>query len=268
MLTEQKWKFCDQGVSIYICNSMIYFRAFDVTAALQYKQCSRAVDKHVSPKYVKTLKQLCEEAFSCIKMNVTNRHIENNASGKSPLHIKEAGVYELIFGSKMSRAIKFREWVVDEVLPEIRKTGNYVRNKQMSLMNETDLHFKVIDFIRRYWPEANRIIGLGELQDSDNKRIEAYRKGYTKGQPDLIILNRTKDFSGLVIELKTPLGCGKTSPEQETMLERLKAEGYNTVVSYDYDELLVTLIEYRDKARQYTLNKARVRRASKKNIFY
>lgn len=39
--------------------------------------------------------------------------------------LTESGVYKLIFKSKKKEAEKFQDWVTDEVLPQIRKTGSY-----------------------------------------------------------------------------------------------------------------------------------------------
>ncbi len=39
--------------------------------------------------------------------------------------LEEAGIYQLIFGSKLEAAEKFQDWVFDEVLPQIRETGEY-----------------------------------------------------------------------------------------------------------------------------------------------
>ncbi|MCC5606992.1 hypothetical protein LC612_09385 [Nostoc sp. CHAB 5834] len=39
--------------------------------------------------------------------------------------VNESGMYRLIFASKKAKALEFQEWVVDEVLPSIRKTGTY-----------------------------------------------------------------------------------------------------------------------------------------------
>jgi anti-repressor protein len=36
--------------------------------------------------------------------------------------LEEAGIYQLIFGSKLESAEKFQDWVFSEVLPAIRKT--------------------------------------------------------------------------------------------------------------------------------------------------
>jgi len=39
--------------------------------------------------------------------------------------LEEAGIYQLIFGSKLSIAEKFQDWVFEEVLPSIRRDGSY-----------------------------------------------------------------------------------------------------------------------------------------------
>jgi prophage antirepressor-like protein len=45
--------------------------------------------------------------------------------------INEAGVYKLVFRSNKPEAEKFSDWVAEEVLPIIRKTGGYVSNDEM-----------------------------------------------------------------------------------------------------------------------------------------
>lgn len=42
--------------------------------------------------------------------------------------INESGFYSLVFQSKMKKAKEFKHWVTSEVLPSIRKTGNYNMN--------------------------------------------------------------------------------------------------------------------------------------------
>lgn len=43
--------------------------------------------------------------------------------------INESGLYSLIFSSKLPNAKKFKHWVTSEVLPAIRKTGQYKRGE-------------------------------------------------------------------------------------------------------------------------------------------
>ena len=113
----------------------------------------------------------------------------------------------------MEQAKPFTKWIVEEVLPSIRKTGSYavtqavavslsVKAPQMSILNETDLHKKVIDFIRKYYPEAVIVAGLGELQDTQYKRSDAYHKGYKGGQPDIMILNWHQHYTGFCTSIK------------------------------------------------------------------
>ena len=49
-----------------------------------------------------------------------------------PTWINESGLYALIFGSKLESAKRFKHWVTSEVLPSIRKNGNYQMMKQES----------------------------------------------------------------------------------------------------------------------------------------
>ena len=107
--------------------------------------------------------------------------------------MSHAGLYELAFGSKLPAAKKFCDWVFSQVLPSIRKYGQYKlfdnpNNHMFKTENETDLHYKVVQYIRHFYPEAIIVPGLGELQDTPNKRIDAWKKGYLKGQGDLLIL--------------------------------------------------------------------------------
>ena len=55
--------------------------------------------------------------------------------------------------------------------------------------------------------------GLGELQVTSNKRIESYKKGYIKRQPDLIIQNLHKKYNGLCTEFKTLKRNGVSSEQ-------------------------------------------------------
>ena len=41
------------------------------------------------------------------------------------LFVNESGLYRLIFQSKIKSAVKFQDWIFEEVIPSIRKTGEY-----------------------------------------------------------------------------------------------------------------------------------------------
>lgn len=59
--------------------------------------------------------------------DVHNLHIRKlNNAGEN--FLTESGVYKLVFKSHKPNAEKFTDWIADEVLPSIRKTGSYSTN--------------------------------------------------------------------------------------------------------------------------------------------
>ena len=125
------------------------------------------------------------------------------------MYISESGLYCLIMRSEKPEAKLFKKWVTAEVLPSIRKTGAYrildlPQQQQIKIYSECDLHRKVIQFLRNHHPAHLLVPGLGELQDTVQRRSSCYHKGYRGGQPDLLILNNHKTYRGFAIEFKTP----------------------------------------------------------------
>ena len=100
---------------------------------------------------------------------------------------------------------------------------------------ETDLHCKVVHLIKNYYPKARIVAGLGENQDTPFKRIDSWRKRYTKGQPDLMVLDYHKDYNGLCIEFKSPTNNYQISDAQREMKKRYKENCYQFILSNDYD---------------------------------
>lgn len=94
-------------VRTIIIDEELWFVGNDVAAALQYKDKYSALRKNVDEDD----KRLCPVG---------------SASGtQGTTIINESGLYSLIFNSKLESAKKFKKWVTSEVLPTIRKTGQY-----------------------------------------------------------------------------------------------------------------------------------------------
>lgn len=82
-----------------------YFVGADVAKALGYNNPRDAVARH------------CKGVV---------KHDTPTSSGiQSMSYINEGDLYRLIMKSKLPSAEKFESWVMDEVLPTIRKTGSY-----------------------------------------------------------------------------------------------------------------------------------------------
>lgn len=87
------------------------FVAKDVAIAFGYKDSINAIKKH------------CK--------GVAKHHpLETDGGIQEVRVINETDLYRLIFGSKLKSAITFQDWVFEEVLPAIRKTGEYKKTIQ------------------------------------------------------------------------------------------------------------------------------------------
>ena len=103
---------------------------------------------------------------------------------------------------------------------------------------------KWFSFLKKRYPHSIFSVGLGENQDTVNKRIDSFKKGYFCGIPDLIVHNLNKHYTGLAIGFKSPRGQGVLSSDQSKMLRQYQSNGFKTLVSNDYDHIIEPLIEY------------------------
>lgn len=91
-------------------NNKTYFAGSDVASALGYAIPHKAVQTH------------CK---GVLKWNIPTK-----SGNQDVLFIPEGDVYRLIMRSKLPAAEKFESWVMDEVIPSIRKNGGYIANQE------------------------------------------------------------------------------------------------------------------------------------------
>ena len=158
------------------------------------------------------------------------------------IFLSEFGLYSLMLSSKLPQAKEFKRWVTSDVIPSIRRIGQYVEKEvkeklTFNLQSEADLQKAMVNYLRTKYPNVYFQVSLGELQDTNEKRIESYYKGYQKGSPDLIIFFRNKKYNGLAIEFKSPKGNGVLTPEQNQRLLQLKEQNFDVIVSNNIFEI-------------------------------
>ena len=242
-IIEKVFKYEENEINVIKCRDEIWFRGKDIAKALGYKKTRNAILKHVNDDDKSILEDL--------KRGPQIRAPFKNEQGGS-IFINEPGLYSLIFGSKLESAKAFKRWVTKDVLPSIRKTGRYdycMNHKYNNTLtfkieNETDLHVKVVSFLKKRYPHSLFTVTLGENQDTAFKRIDSFKKGYLRGSPDLIINNLHKHYTGFCIEFKSPKGNGILSPDQSMMLRQYQNNGFKTLVSNDYNQIIEQIIEY------------------------
>ena len=261
-MLEKTFKNEELGIKIksYIDKQQnVWFKGKDVAKILGYRDTDDAVRRHVSieNKMTQFLQPKCSPGKTPGQQNDTKVKCsppetggqQNDTRGKYCTFINEPGFYELVFGSKLVFAKKFRQWVFTTVLPSIRKYGQYKMfdspwNKMIMIGNETDLHYKVVQLIRIYYQNSILVAGLGENQDTEDKRLDSYKKGYQRGQPDLMILNYHKDYKGLCIEFKSPTNNYCVTESQIKMKEKYRNNEYAFILSNDYDKISKLIHKY------------------------
>lgn len=114
-----------------------YFRGRSLTNALSYVSSARALER-LTPRFRSSLSELFDTKgtpnASAFLSNVqchptdfggelTQPPLDHNDAKST--WVNEQGLYQLILGSEKEEAEQFKEWVVSEVLPSIRKTGSF-----------------------------------------------------------------------------------------------------------------------------------------------
>ena len=86
-------------------NEALWLIGKDVTRALGYKDAQIALQNHVKPEDKKPLEE--EDDL---------KNLEN-----ATIMINESGLYSLCFFCKRSKAQKFKQWMVEEIMPAVRQ---------------------------------------------------------------------------------------------------------------------------------------------------
>lgn len=136
--------------------------------------------------------------------------------------LTESGVYKLVFKSHKPNAEKFTDWITDEVLPTIRKTGGYVNNDEL--------------FIATYLPYADDSTKLIFAQTLKTVR----EQNETIRQQKAEIMHKEDVIIGLVEDIDLA-----TKRQRITQIVRFGASG-------NYQERYNLL--YREFERKYHCN--------------
>ena len=244
-IIEKVFKYEATELPVIKYKDEIWFKAVVVATILKYTNQRKAIRDHVDPEDKRKLSEISQESKR-------NESFPFKGNGGECIYINESGLYSLILRSKLESAKEFKRWVTSQVLPSIRKTGrydycmnhNYNNTLTFRIESETDLHVKVVSFLKKRYTHSLFTVTLGENQDTAFKRIDSFKKGYLRGSPDLVINNLHKHYTGFCIEFKSPKGNGILSPNQSMILRQYQNNGFKTLVSNDYDQIIEQIIEY------------------------
>ncbi|HBG0292587.1 phage antirepressor protein [Clostridioides difficile] len=112
--------FEDKQVEVFKFEGQILFNPKHVAECLDIKN----VNENLRSMNNKQLIKLTNSKISSTDF----RRLHNTGEN----FLTESGVYKLIFKSRKEEAERFQDWVTDEVLPSVRKTGEYKNTKDES----------------------------------------------------------------------------------------------------------------------------------------
>jgi prophage antirepressor-like protein len=116
MDTNQIFRFKGKEIQIKVVNNEPWFLAADIAKALAVKDTSRMIDNaSIKEKHVRTILNITSDVH------------------REMLFVDEAGMYKILMKSRKAVAEDFQDWVSEQVLPSIRKTGSYSVNQNNAL---------------------------------------------------------------------------------------------------------------------------------------
>ena len=137
------------------------FCAKDLCDILGYKKSRNAVNQLVN--HLDALKQGVKVSGSLRKDG------SRTVRTQQMIFVNESGFYALVLGSKLSTAVKFKNWVTADVLPQIRKTGGYIPVQQGESDEETIRHAEEI--LRATLKEKENLLKKQRLQIEQQKKL-------------------------------------------------------------------------------------------------
>lgn len=121
--------FENNKVEVLMWNEAILFNPYDVGRCLELSDS--AVRMSMSKMSSNQVVRLTNLDVNNIDIRKLNNRGEN--------FLTESGVYKLVFKSRKAEAERFTDWIADEVLPSIRKTGGYTTQPQTPPINYTSM---------------------------------------------------------------------------------------------------------------------------------
>lgn len=91
------------------------------------------------------------------EMDTLKQGILTNGGNQKMLIINEYGLYDLVLGSRLDSAKKFKRWITHDVIPSLRQNGGYIVGQE-TMTNEQII--------------ANALIVANKVIEEKNKQIE------------------------------------------------------------------------------------------------
>lgn len=170
-----------------------WFVANDVACALGYNNPRKAVLDH------------CK--------GVTKRDTPTSGGVQQISYINEGDMYRLIMKSKLPSAERFEAWVVDEVLPSIRKHGGYISGQDT--LSDEELMARALQVAQRKIEERDKLIAQHEQRIALDRPKTIFADAVSASETSILI----GDLAKLISQNGVKIG-------QNRLFEWLRENGY------------------------------------------
>ena len=213
MNTPQIFNFEQNEVRTFVENEVPYFVANDVAKTLGYKNPSKATNDH------------CKKAIETWGNDSLGRRQKFKI-------IPESDVYRLIIKSNLPSAEKFESWVMEEVLPNIRKHGMYATDE---LLNNPDLLIEVATKLKE--EKTLRLIAEQRVNELQPKADYYDRILNNKGLVTVITIAKNYGMSAVSFnKLLHELGIQFNQSDTWLLYSKFQDKGYTHIEPFDYED--------------------------------
>ncbi|WP_275555013.1 BRO family protein [Mixta sp. Marseille-Q2659] len=150
--------FNNHAVRIVMKDGDPWFIAKDVAESLGYARPDKAVYDH------------------CKKAGNLPPKMEGSLDSRLKV-IPESDVYRLIFRSTLESAERFEEWVVEQVLPSIRKHGGYIQGQETLSIEDQLLIKQTTEAMARSVPVKMALLLSTKRSKTDEKTLHNFITG-------------------------------------------------------------------------------------------
>ena len=237
-------------LSVIVKDKKEYFEAIPVATILGYQNPRGAILRHCKEEGV-----LFQDVRVVTGVKKDGSNAEKVVSKK---YISEGNLYRLIMKSKLPNAINFENWIMDEVIPEIRKHGAYLNDDVIEkTLKDPDF---IILMAQRKVENLEAIITIDTPYTNFGKKVAVSSDAITIGQfakllrNNDIVIGRNRLFTllrdrGYLIKK----GKDKNMPKQ-TYLEQGLFKIAENVVKTVEGEILSTTTLVTGKGQMYFLD--------------
>lgn len=124
--SQQTYSFHNHAIRLVLRDGEPWFVASDVAAALDYRDAANAARSLPAHQKADT--------------RIVSTSSNGTQQARTVTVVSEGGLYRLVLRSRKPEAAAFTDWVTDEVLPSIRKTGQYATKQAAPALDEKTLY--------------------------------------------------------------------------------------------------------------------------------